>query len=70
MYFSFRTDVDAQTRTTVASISESICRPLKTRIEQVIISEQSRDRVGGKKAVTLYKISSLLLFYKATILQV
>ncbi|ROT67141.1 putative conserved oligomeric Golgi complex subunit 6 [Penaeus vannamei] len=30
-------DVAEQTRSTVASISESVCRPLKTRIEQMII---------------------------------
>lgn len=57
-----------QTRSTVASISESVCRPLKTRIEQMIVTDQRRE--GGKKPVQLYKISNLLRFYHNTILQV
>ena len=57
-----------QTRSTVASISESVCRPLKTRIEQMIVIDQGRE--GGKKPVQLYKISNLLRFYHNTILQV
>ncbi|XP_053634086.1 conserved oligomeric Golgi complex subunit 6 [Cherax quadricarinatus] len=57
-----------QTQSTVASISESVCRPLKTRIEQMIVTDQRRE--GGKKPVQLYKISNLLRFYHNTILQV
>lgn len=61
-------DVAEQTRSTVASISESVCRPLKTRIEQMIVTDQGRE--GGKKPVQLYKISNLLRFYHNTIKQV
>lgn len=64
-------DANEKTRETVSGVSESVCRPLKTRIEQVIVSEQGRtDPLGGRKAVQLYKISSLLHFYKSTIEQV
>lgn len=62
------TDPTEQTRTTVASVSESVCRPLRTRIEQMIVTDQRRE--GGKKPVMLYKISNLLRFYHNTILQV
>ncbi|KAG7156308.1 Conserved oligomeric Golgi complex subunit 6-like [Homarus americanus] len=54
--------------TNMASISESVCRPLKTRIEQMIVTDQRRE--GRKKPVQLYKISNLLRFYHNTILQV
>ncbi|KAG1680881.1 Conserved oligomeric Golgi complex subunit 6 [Nymphon striatum] len=40
-------------------ITEGICRPLKVRLEQVIVSEPG--------AVILYKISNLLKFYHHTI---
>ena len=66
----FSLDKSHQSRTIVASLSESVCRPLKTRIEQVIVSEQGKEALGGKKAVQLYKISSLLSFYQVTISQV
>lgn len=65
---SFSTDPTEQTRTTVASVSESVCRPLRTRIEQMIVTDQRRE--GGKKPVMLYKISNLLRFYHNTIMQV
>ncbi|XP_045113296.1 conserved oligomeric Golgi complex subunit 6-like [Portunus trituberculatus] len=61
-------DPTEQTRSTVASVSESVCRPLRTRIEQMIVTDQRRE--GGKKPVMLYKISNLLRFYHNTILQV
>ncbi|XP_068217379.1 conserved oligomeric Golgi complex subunit 6 [Palaemon carinicauda] len=68
--FAKCTNIDPaeQTRSTVASISESVCRPLKTRIEQMIVIDQGRE--GGKKPVQLYRISNLLRFYHNTILQV
>ena len=56
----------------MASVSESVCRPLKTRIEQMIVADQG-SRAGGdtvKKPVQLYKISNLLRFYHNTINQV
>ncbi|XP_063807975.1 conserved oligomeric Golgi complex subunit 6 isoform X3 [Pseudophryne corroboree] len=43
----------------VGHITEGVCRPLKVRIEQVIIAEPG--------AVLLYKISNLLKFYHNTI---
>ncbi|CAH2224999.1 conserved oligomeric Golgi complex subunit 6 [Pelobates cultripes] len=43
----------------VGHITEGVCRPLKVRIEQVIIAEPG--------AVLLYKISNLLKFYHHTI---
>lgn len=43
----------------VGHITEGVCRPLKVRIEQVIVSEPG--------AVLLYKISNLLKFYHHTI---
>ncbi|XP_050693189.1 conserved oligomeric Golgi complex subunit 6-like [Eriocheir sinensis] len=61
-------DPSEQTRTTVANVSESVCRPLRTRIEQMIVTDQRRE--GGKKPVMLYKISNLLRFYHNTIMQV
>ncbi|RXG62176.1 Conserved oligomeric Golgi complex subunit 6 [Armadillidium vulgare] len=73
LLFSKCVDIDAseQVQQTISGVSESVCRPLKTRIEQVIVSEQGKgDPVGGKKAVHLYKISSLLHFYMSTIKQV
>ncbi|XP_076031749.1 conserved oligomeric Golgi complex subunit 6 [Oratosquilla oratoria] len=60
-------DTAEQISTTLASVSESVCRPLKTRIEQMIVSEPGRE---NKKPVQLYKISNLLHFYHSTILQV
>ncbi|XP_053140952.1 conserved oligomeric Golgi complex subunit 6 isoform X2 [Hemicordylus capensis] len=43
----------------VGHITEGVCRPLKVRIEQVIVSEPG--------SVLLYKISNLLKFYHHTI---
>ncbi|XP_063857074.1 conserved oligomeric Golgi complex subunit 6-like [Scylla paramamosain] len=61
-------DPTEQTRSTVASVSESVCRPPRTRIEQTIVTDQRRE--GSKKPVMLYKISNLLRFYHNTVLQV
>ncbi|KAI2656025.1 Conserved oligomeric Golgi complex subunit 6 [Labeo rohita] len=46
----------------VGHITEGVCRPLKVRIEQVIIAEPG--------AVLLYKLSNLLKFYHHTIREV
>uniref|UniRef100_A0A4W3K231 Conserved oligomeric Golgi complex subunit 6 n=1 Tax=Callorhinchus milii TaxID=7868 RepID=A0A4W3K231_CALMI len=43
----------------VGHITEGVCRPLKVRIEQVIVAEPG--------AVLLYKVSNLLKFYHHTI---
>lgn len=43
-------------------ITEGVCRPLKVRVEQVLVSEQD--------AVTLYKLNNLLKFYHHTIGQI
>ncbi|XP_075706158.1 conserved oligomeric Golgi complex subunit 6 isoform X2 [Rhinoderma darwinii] len=51
--------VEDHIREVVGHITEGVCRPLKVRIEQVIISEPG--------AVLLYKISNLLKFYHHTI---
>lgn len=42
----------------MASIIEGICRPLKIRVEQVLVSQQ---------VTVLYKISNILKFYQHTI---
>lgn len=46
----------------LAHITEGLCRPLKVRVEQVIVSEQG--------AVPLFKLGSILKFYFHTIKQV
>ena len=79
MYFS--KDVSEQTNKSVASIAESVCRPLKTRIEQMIVSSDpskggqaldgpQRPVSANSKPVMLYKMSGLLQFYRNTIHQV
>uniref|UniRef100_A0ABM5GLW2 Conserved oligomeric Golgi complex subunit 6 n=1 Tax=Pogona vitticeps TaxID=103695 RepID=A0ABM5GLW2_9SAUR len=51
--------VEENTQEVVGHITEGVCRPLKVRIEQVIVAEPG--------AVLLYKISNLLKFYHHTI---
>ncbi|XP_029458622.1 conserved oligomeric Golgi complex subunit 6 [Rhinatrema bivittatum] len=51
--------VEENIQEVVGHITEGVCRPLKVRIEQVIIAEPG--------AVLLYKISNLLKFYHHTI---
>ncbi|KFM60114.1 Conserved oligomeric Golgi complex subunit 6, partial [Stegodyphus mimosarum] len=46
----------------LSHITEGLCRPLKVRVEQVIVSEQG--------AVILFKLGSVLKFYLHTIKQV
>ncbi|TDH14685.1 hypothetical protein EPR50_G00023090 [Perca flavescens] len=52
-------DVDENMKEVVGHITEGVCRPLKVRIEQVIVAEPG--------AVLLYKLSNLLKFYHHTI---
>nr|XP_040137844.1 conserved oligomeric Golgi complex subunit 6 [Ictidomys tridecemlineatus] len=51
--------VEENIQEVVGHITEGVCRPLKVRIEQVILAEPG--------AVLLYKISNLLKFYHHTI---
>uniref|UniRef100_A0A8C1TBH1 Conserved oligomeric Golgi complex subunit 6 n=1 Tax=Cyprinus carpio TaxID=7962 RepID=A0A8C1TBH1_CYPCA len=51
--------VEENMQEVVGHITEGVCRPLKVRIEQVIIAEPG--------AVLLYKLSNLLKFYHHTI---
>ncbi|XP_077467080.1 conserved oligomeric Golgi complex subunit 6 isoform X1 [Stigmatopora argus] len=51
--------VEDDTREVLGHITEGVCRPLKVRIEQVIVAEPG--------AVLLYKLSNLLQFYHCTI---
>ncbi|OXB58951.1 hypothetical protein ASZ78_005772 [Callipepla squamata] len=51
--------VEENIQEVVGHITEGVCRPLKVRIEQVIVAEPG--------AVLLYKISNLLKFYHQTI---
>ncbi|XP_003215339.3 conserved oligomeric Golgi complex subunit 6 [Anolis carolinensis] len=51
--------VEENMQEVVGHITEGVCRPLKVRIEQVIVAEPG--------AVLLYKISNLLKFYHHTI---
>lgn len=46
----------------VGSITEDVCRPLKSRVEQILLLEAG--------AVTLYKLTNLIRFYTSTIKQV
>ncbi|XP_063881710.1 conserved oligomeric Golgi complex subunit 6-like [Scylla paramamosain] len=47
-------DPTEETRSTVASVSESVCRPPRTRIEQTIVTDQRRE--GGKKPVMFIQL--------------
>ncbi|XP_061478389.1 conserved oligomeric Golgi complex subunit 6 isoform X2 [Rhineura floridana] len=51
--------VEENMQEVIGHITEGVCRPLKVRIEQVIVAEPG--------AVLLYKISNLLKFYHHTI---
>ncbi|XP_051934424.1 conserved oligomeric Golgi complex subunit 6 [Hippocampus zosterae] len=52
-------DAEDNMQEVVGHITEGVCRPLKVRIEQVIVAEPG--------AVLLYKLSNLLKFYHHTI---
>uniref|UniRef100_A0A8C5E749 Conserved oligomeric Golgi complex subunit 6 n=1 Tax=Gouania willdenowi TaxID=441366 RepID=A0A8C5E749_GOUWI len=54
--------VEENKQEVVGHITEGVCRPLKVRIEQVIVAEPG--------AVLLYKLSNLLKFYHHTISRV
>ena len=49
--------VDDEIPTTLAQVTEGVCRPLRVRVEQVIMSDLA--------CVTAFKLSSLLRFYSA-----
>ena len=52
-------EVEAKARSILASVTEGVCRPLKTRVEQILVSEPG--------AVTLYRLTNLIRFYETTI---
>jgi len=52
-------EVEARARNILASITEGVCRPLKTRVEQILVSEPG--------AVNLYRLTNLIRFYETTI---
>ena len=52
----------ARVDTALASVCESVCRPLRARLEQVLL--------GSPGAVVLHKVSGLIQFYRTTIGQV
>ena len=52
-------EVEAKARNILAAITEGVCRPLKTRVEQILVSEPG--------AVTLYRLTNLIRFYETTI---
>lgn len=57
-----REELESEIQTVLSHITEGLCRPLKVRVEQVIVSEPG--------AVTLFRLSSLIKFYLHTIKQV
>nr|CAG4640750.1 EOG090X03SX [Eulimnadia texana] len=57
-----KSDVSELVASTLSSITEGVCRPLRVRVEQVISSETN--------AAVLHTLSSLLSFYHKTINQV
>lgn len=46
----------------IANITEDVCRPLKTRVEQILLLESN--------PVVLYKLTNLIRFYSSTVKQV
>ena len=54
-----KTDKVEVTGRILSGITEGVCRPLKSRIEQILVSESS--------AITLYKLTNLIRFYDRTI---
>ena len=54
-----RTDKVELTGRILSGITEGVCRPLKSRIEQILVSESS--------AIILYKLTNLIRFYDRTI---
>ncbi|XP_054707381.1 conserved oligomeric Golgi complex subunit 6-like [Uloborus diversus] len=58
----FIKDLESEIQVSLAHITEGLCRPLKVRVEQVLMCEQG--------AVILFKLGSILKFYLHTIRQV
>jgi len=56
------TDRSEVTGRILSGITEGVCRPLKSRIEQILVSESS--------AIVLYKLTNLIRFYEGTIAEV
>lgn len=54
-----KTDKVATSNKILSGITEGVCRPLKSRIEQILVSESS--------AIILYKLTNLIRFYESTI---
>jgi len=54
-----KTDKVEVTVRILSGITEGVCRPLKSRIEQILVSETS--------AIVLYKLTNLIRFYETTI---
>ena len=54
-----KTDKVEVTMRILSGITEGVCRPLKSRIEQILVSETS--------AIVLYKLTNLMRFYERTI---
>ena len=57
-----KTDRSSVTAKMLTGITEGVCRPLKSRVEQILVSESS--------AIVLYKLTNLLRFYENTIFDV
>jgi hypothetical protein len=43
----------------LCGVTEGVCRPLRSRVEQILVSEAS--------PVLLYRLTNLIRFYEATI---
>ncbi|GFT06074.1 conserved oligomeric Golgi complex subunit 6 [Nephila pilipes] len=56
-------ELENEIQVALAHITEGLCRPLKVRVEQVLITSE-------QGAVTLFKLGSVLKFYMHTIQQV
>jgi len=54
-----KTDIGQVSATVLAGATEGVCRPLKTRVEQILVSEPG--------AVILYRLTNLIRFYEGTV---
>lgn len=52
-------DREALTNKVLCGVTEGVCRPLKTRVEQILVSEPG--------PVTLYRLTNLIRFYEGTL---
>jgi len=57
-----KTDLGQVSGTVLAGVTEGVCRPLKTRVEQILVSEPG--------AVVLYRLTNLIRFYEGTVTSV